>query len=111
MTVAEIARHNNIDLYSWKDSQGVNLINALDFHAPFYNKTNDWYQNNTTEWPYCTLPMKCFVGQATDIFEIGYSMFKKSAYKNAINRWGRNSNAVYDERTMGNVTLTHGSQF
>lgn len=117
ITMAELMRHRNLDLYHKTltvNGGTVTFEKILDWYARWTNKSKDWYCNNTTEYPYCSKPSKCFIGQSRDIFEFGYTMLsKKVTYKDSINFSGRSGgrNGVYDERVMGYVTLTHGSAF
>lgn len=116
ITIVELMRHRNINLYTQSllinVGRTVTIEKMLDFNAIFYNKPSSWYLDTSAirrDYKYCSKKMSCFIGQSRDIFEFGYSLFKKVSYKDAIIRWGRGG--LYDERVMGYVTLTHGSKF
>lgn len=96
---AEIARHQGVDLYNYKTSDGRGLELALDFHAQ--------YVTNTDSWPYTKGGYDTDPGRSKNnaaIYELAYSFKKKTSYQNAINRWGR---PMDEARVMGPTTLTH----
>lgn len=92
---AEIARHHGTDLYNYRLADGRSLELALDFHAP--------YVAGKKSWPY---PQRdTYAGENAALYELAYSFKQKSPYMDVINKWGR---PMYEGRTMGPVTLTHG---
>jgi hypothetical protein len=94
MQGAEIARHQGIDLYNYKDSRGIGLKKALDTHAP--------YVANPSKWPLSQV--NAYRGDNAAMYEVAYSWNPSSSYLSAINRWGR---PMTETRIMGPVTLTH----
>ncbi|MFA4870925.1 MAG: alginate lyase family protein [Pedobacter sp.] len=90
---AEIARHQNMDLYNYKTGDGRGLELAYDYHAP--------YLAGKLTWPYQELRPD-LLEYAT--YENAYSFKQKSSYMDVINRGVR---PLYEKRTMGAVTLTH----
>jgi uncharacterized protein YjdB len=95
---AEIARHQGTDLYNYETGTGRGLELALDNHAP--------YLLNISSWPYQQIGGYTSGNDA--LMELAYSQFQKQAYLNVINARGR---PVYEQRTMGFTTLTHGNLF
>lgn len=93
--LAEIARHYDIDLYNYNvDGRGIEL--ALDYHLPYVLNLSSWHHQQ----------IRPYAGQHVTIYELGYSFYKKSSYKDVIIKWKR---PIYDIRSMGPVTLTHAS--
>lgn len=97
MQVAEIARHNGIDLYNYKTSDGIGLELALDFHAP--------YASGTEPWPYEEIRWDLI---DYSLYELAYSFKQKSSYSDVITVRGR---PMYETRIMGPVTLTHANSY
>lgn len=94
---AEIARHNNVDLYNYKLSDNRGLEKALDFHVPYIIDPSTWtYQQMST-----------YMGDNAAIYELAYSFKQKSLYSSVINRWGGTPRNMYEMRVMGPTTLTH----
>jgi len=95
---AEIARHQGIDLYNFRISDGRGLELALDYHQGF--------AMNPSTWPY--KQVGGFNGDNTELYELVYSRFQKPAYLSVVNKYGR---PMYEKRVIGAITLTHGNQF
>lgn len=91
---AEIARHNGVDLYSYRIQDGRGLELALDYHAP--------YVTNPSTWPYTQATS--YSGDNAALYELAYSFKQKSSYMDVITKWGR---PMYENRVMGSITLTH----
>ncbi len=93
--VAEVARHQGIDLYNYKVSgtnKGLEL--AYDFMAP--------YVLNPSSWDFSRVKGSLNAGK---FFEISYLIFGKSKYLDVINSYGR---PLYPSIFgVGVVTLTH----
>jgi hypothetical protein len=96
---AEIARHNGIDLYSYRNSQGKGLQNVFDAHAP--------YLLNPSSWPFEQITT--YQGIYVHSYEIAYTRYKKDSYKNVIEHFGRPIR--YDRIGLGPTTLAFGSSF
>lgn len=96
MQIAEIARHYGRDFYSYQTSDGKGLEKAFDFHAKYSP-----YGNAQEVWPYKEIRPD-LVEYA--LYEIAYSQYKKSTYKDIIVKIGR---PMYEKRNMGPITLTH----
>ncbi|NOK59340.1 MAG: hypothetical protein GFH23_1086618n225 [Chloroflexi bacterium AL-N1] len=92
--IAEIARHNGVNLYDYTTS-GVGLKTALDFHAPFSTDQSSWSRQQIA-------PIE---SQDIAYYEMAYNYFGEGRYLSVLQEWGR---PVYERRTMGWVTLTHG---
>jgi hypothetical protein len=96
---AEIARHNGVDLYSYRNSHGQGLETALDAYVP--------YLLDPDSWPYEQISP--YDREGVFIYELAYSRYgHKETYKKVIEKYQR---PLYDIRTMGYVTLTHGASF
>lgn len=99
---AEILRHRNVDLYSYKDHKGRGLELALDFITPYAINPAAWtatgYQQITT----------ITQNDSMALYELAYSQYKKPLYLDAINRWTRPLDEI---RVMGINTLTHANRF
>jgi len=99
---AEILRHRNVDLYSYKDNKGRGLELALDFITPYAINPATWtaagYQQITT----------ITQNDSMALYELAYSQYKKPLYLDAINRWTRPLDEI---RVMGINTLTHANLF
>lgn len=91
--VAEIARHNGVDLYGYS-SGSRNLERAWDFHTP--------YLINPGGWPYEQI--KAYNKDGVAIWELAYMRTKNPEYLKVINKYGR---PMFEKRTMGPTTLTH----
>ena len=91
--VAEIARHNGVDLYSYTSS-GRNLELAWDFHVK--------YLLDPSSWPW--EQYKAYNKDGVALYEIAYARKQKSTYMSVITKYGR---PMYEQRTMGPTTLTH----
>ncbi|NOK62353.1 MAG: hypothetical protein GFH27_549331n93 [Chloroflexi bacterium AL-W] len=93
--VAEIAHHNGTNLYDYSRN-GRNLKLALDYHAPYAIDPSRWQRQQIA-------PI-----EEKDIahYEVAYAYFRDSDYKRVIDDWGR---PLYEQRTMGPVTLTHAA--
>jgi hypothetical protein len=91
--VAEIARHQGVDLYGYTSS-GRNLELAWDYHVP--------YLINPSSWPY--EQYKAYNQDGVALYELAYRREAKSTYKSVITKYGR---PMYEKRTMGPTTLTH----
>lgn len=101
--VAEVARHQGVDLYNYKLSDGRGLELALDFHAP--------YTISPGSWPYTKGGFDTDLGRTKSnsaIYEIAYSFKKKSSYEKVISGLGR---PMYDMRVLGPTTLTHADSY
>lgn len=104
MYIAEIARHHpelGYNLYnyipnitSYPNKPVLEL--ALDFHAPYIIEPYSWTYQQITP----------FNKEDASIYEIAYSVKEKPSYIHVINSIGR---PIRDYRTLGPITLTHGS--
>lgn len=112
MQTAEIGRHHGIDLYGYETSDGRGLEKALDFHAKYVSDPSA-----PSKWKSECSCGKCQQDGGYDgstngnaqVYELAYTFVgNKSAYKQCVGRWGRPMNEI---RTMGPITLTHGSSF
>ncbi|MEM8535528.1 MAG: alginate lyase family protein, partial [Chloroflexota bacterium] len=92
--VAEIAEHQRVDLYTYEVA-GRSLRLALDYHAP--------YAIDPSTWPY--KQMSPIEAKDVAIYEVAYQQRHSAIYHAVIEAWGR---PLYETRTMGPVTLTHG---
>lgn len=100
--VAEIANNQGINLYAY-DSSRLKL--AYDFHAPILASTDP-----TAAWIAATGKSQVpdYNGDNVASYELAYNYWRDVDYEAVINRWGR---PMYDGRTMGGTTLTHGVGF
>ncbi len=96
---AEIARHNNVDLYNYKSTDGKGLEKALDFHVR--------YIIDPSIWPYQQIGT--YRGDNSAIYELAYSFKQKSSYHDVINELGGIPRNMYEMRVMGPTTLTHAN--
>lgn len=105
VSLAEIAKHYNVDLYHYKvsndDDRG--LEKTLDFHAA--------YLLNPGSWPYTkgSYDVASRISANAAAYELAYTMFKKQKYLDVVNSSNWYGRPMNDFRTMGPVTLTHGS--
>jgi len=90
---AEITRHHGVDLYNYKTIDGKGLELAFDYHAP--------YLADKLTWPYQEIRPD-LLEYAT--YENAYSFKQKTSYMDVIIKAVR---PLYENRTMGAVTLTH----
>ncbi len=93
--VAEVARHQGIDLYNYKYDNGTRGLElAYDYIAP--------YVINPSSWTNSENPGSLNAGK---FFEISYLIFGKERYLDVINSYGR---PLYPTIFgVGVVTLTH----
>lgn len=94
--LAEIAWHNDEDLYSYVSADGGSLEKAFDFHAP--------YCLDPDSWPYQQIKT-ITADDNQSIWEVAAARFGKAPYIAARDHWSR---PIKDVRVMGIVTLTHG---
>lgn len=92
---AEIARHNGVDLYNYKTSDGRGLELALDYYAPYVINHKEWELQQ----------IATYKGEGAAAYELAYSFIEpKTTYKRVIEKWRR---PMYENRNIGPVTLTH----
>jgi Alginate lyase len=97
ITTAEIVRHQGIDLYNYKTSDGKGIKLALDFYAP--------YASGKSIWPYKEIRWDLI---EYGMFELAYSAYGNVDYKDIIVKRGR---PMYEIRIMGPITLTHADTY
>ena len=97
---AEIAKHNGVDLYGYKLTDGRGLEKALDYH--------DNYIVDPLSWPNNPGTTQTRTRENAAIYELAYSKYIKPGYKDVINVVGR---PMYENRNMGPVTLTHADTY
>jgi hypothetical protein len=93
--VAEIARHQGVDLYPFQH-KGCGLEQALLFYAPGFDGTKDN--------PLARSPFRGSTSEAA-IYEIGYARYGRPEFAAVLRRQGRE---LVDAVTLGPVALTHG---
>lgn len=96
---AEIARHNGVDLYNYKLTDGRGLEKALDFHVPYILDSSTWTHQQ----------IGTYRGDNSAIYELAYSFKQKVLYESVINRWGGTPRNMYEMRILGSTTLTHAN--
>lgn len=97
LQTAEVARHNGVDLYNYRQSNGMTLEKMMDLHAPFSSNISSWkYSQDLSKLSKATFSH----------FELMNNFKPKAAYQAVISRWGR---PIDEERVMGPITLTHAS--
>jgi hypothetical protein len=96
---AEIARHFGVDLYGYRNSRNQGLETVFDAYAP--------YMLDPSAWPYQQISEYDQTG--VFVYELAYSHYgHKDIYQSIIDLYGR---PLFDIRSMGPVTLTHGVGF
>jgi hypothetical protein len=91
--VAEIARHQGVDLYN-AEADGRSLKMACLRHVPFLL--------GDEAWPGAAL----VVGEThAELYEIAFRVWGEAAFARVLRRRGRNA---WDGRVLGPVALTHG---
>ena len=97
---AEIARHYGVDLYGYRNSHNQNLETVFDVYVPYVLDPSLWsYQQIRPFDP----------SNGIFVYELAYSRYgHKNTYRSVIEEYQR---PLVDTRTMGHVTLTHGSRF
>lgn len=103
--IAEIAKNHNTNLYGYKDSRGVGLEKALDFHVQYLSDPNCPQKWNNAGYP----QTGCDISNAAiyEVAKLRYSS-KVSSYMTVINGAKMGGRPMYEIRVMGPVTLTHG---
>lgn len=92
---AEIAQHNNVDLYNYELLDGRGLEMSLDFHVPYITSSSKWnFSQNAT-----------YKGENTAIYELAYAFKQKPLYWQVIEKWKR---PMYENKVLASITLTHG---
>ncbi len=111
ISLCEIARHNSVDLYNYKNSEGSSIETVLDKYDSFCSASDpaqEWRNNCNCKDQFgnsqCTESSQLDSNEAS-LYEIAYNWKQKSGYKAVIQRWGR---PMYENRVMGQITLTHG---
>ncbi|OGG46667.1 MAG: hypothetical protein A3F84_07435 [Candidatus Handelsmanbacteria bacterium RIFCSPLOWO2_12_FULL_64_10] len=93
--VAEIARHQGIDLYN-AGVDGRSLKAACLRHAPFLLRDEAWPGAERV------------VGEShAELYEIAFRVWGEAAFAEVLRRRGRNA---WDGRILGPVVLTHGAE-
>ena len=94
--VAEVARHNGIDLYNFRQKNGMTLEKIFDAHAMFGVNPGAWkYEQN-----------KKINGNDFAIYELMNNAKPKASYQAVINKWKRPLNEI---RVLGPISLTHAA--
>lgn len=92
--VAEIAEHRRVYLYDY-EAEGRSIRLALDYHA--------YYAVRPSQWPHRQdVPIEA---KDVAIYEVAYHQYRSELYESVLRAWDR---PLYETRTMGPVTLTHG---
>jgi|GEM_PF-2977936 len=95
LQVAEVLRHQNIDLYNYKGVNGKgNFKNMIDWIAP--------YMAEPSTWPHQQI--KTYNGSADNAgaFEFANNIWNDTIIDKVISKWGI---PMYETRTAGAVTL------
>ncbi len=93
--VAEIVRHQGVDLYNFESSSGTgSLKKGIDWLLPFVL--------DQSSWPYEQLD--ALTEDNIDLFEFAYLTWQEDGYLEVFDQWPR---PLYDIRTAGPATLTH----
>jgi hypothetical protein len=103
-TVAEMAKHQNVDLYNYHDTRGISLLTALKFHAPFvgFKENPNRPGSSDAAWP-CDIPLANIANtRPWNIWEMAYSAYRDPAL-GAVAAYYRPDS--YDRIGWG--TLTH----
>lgn len=95
---AEIARHHDVDLYTYQADDGRGLKLALDYHAPFAIDQEGWPHRQDEQ-------LDRFDNVA--LYEVAHSYYGDDIYMEVVERWDR---PMFENRIMGQVTLTHGGR-
>lgn len=91
---AEIARHQQVDLYGYALADGRGLKLALDFHAPYVAAPGAWPWQQISDYK----------GEEASFYELAFSFADTPAYRNVLQTYGR---PLRDNRVLGPITLTH----
>ncbi len=74
---AEVARHQQVNLYDYKLNDGRSLELVLDFHAPYFVDPDNWpYRQD-----------KVYSGENLAAYELAYLWKQKANYKAVLDRW------------------------
>lgn len=107
---AEVARHHDVDLYRYSDSDGGVLERALDRHVPYLLGEEDWPYGKNKEG-------RLNSEEPPALYELAYNVFGKADYLEVVK--SPNSDGfpdldggrpVWDRRLLGWVSLSHGSR-
>ncbi|MEO1791624.1 MAG: alginate lyase family protein [Cyanobacteria bacterium J06629_19] len=95
---AEIAKHQDIDLYSYTSDGNAGLEQALDYHAQFAAS------KEARGWPHEQISsLKALDNVA--LYEMAYAHWQKPEYLNVIEYWER---PMTERRIHWHISLTHG---
>lgn len=105
LQVAEIAFHNNVNLYGYKDSRNVGLEKALDFHMPYLADPELPKKWNAAGYP----QTGSYNMDNVSVYEAARIRYpaKSSSYLTVINNPKLGGRPWYEIRIMGPTTLTH----
>ena len=94
---AEIAYMNGVDLYRYRDSRGVGLEVALDYHVPFA------LSSAVEKWPHQQIAK--LIDRDVAIYELAYKRYGKKSYAGLLKSWGR---PLTEARVIQWISLSHG---
>lgn len=96
---AEIARHFGVDLYGYRNSRGQSLASVFDAYVPFVL--------DPSSWPHPQIRPFDATNNGIAVYELAYSRYERNdTYRSVVEKYQR---PMIETRTLGNVTLTHGS--